>query len=280
MNQHLSRLAQFGIWGVVFVLALTAVHRRALADGPTVDSDDISRAKIDSANTRLLQRKVDEQQREITLLRAEIAALKAQLQSMGLTPVTDATTRPALSRAKRISFIYAQGTADVDREIHQAVDELDHDQWFNAYTLYVDSVQPYQPHFVEASDLNKQKFRKDFRSEPTYGHLMSALTVAAQAHPDLIWVVGPSHVDQDEDQFIRDLHKVLPGSHIRIDTALDFMSHDPRDLHLYWRISHETGGVCVDKDGNPMDEPALPLSAPAPPPQPQPQTPSILRDKP
>jgi hypothetical protein len=284
INQRLSRSIQFGTWGVVFILVLTAVHKRALGDGQPAVSDDISQAKMDAANATLLQKTVNEQQKEIAPLRAEVAALKAQLQSLGLTPETETTTQPTASKPKRIIYIYAQMTPPVDAEIHKAVAALDADQWFNAYMLYGNKVHPFKPEFVQASDYNKKRFQDNFHLPNlyTFNHsLMSGLTIAGQVNPDLIWVVGPPEIQAGEDSFIKDFHRLLPGLHSRIDTAVDFMEHNEGDIHLAWRLAHETGGVCVDKDGNPMDEPPLELSPPAPPLPPQPlQTPSILRDKP
>jgi uncharacterized small protein (DUF1192 family) len=284
IEKYWGRSTTVEAWGMALVLVLSVVGGRAIGDGQAMQSDDFSPAKIDAANSTLLQKTVDEQQREIASLRAEIAALKAQLRSMGLTPTTDATTQPVASKVKRIIFIYAQMTPDVDVEIHKAVAALDGDQWFNAYLVWGNQVHPFKPEFVQATDHYKKEFQDAFHLPGfyTFDHsLMAGLSIAAQFHPDLIWVVGPPEIRASEDSFISDFHKRLPGLHARIDTAVDFMQHNEGDIHFLWRLAHETGGVCVDKDGNPMDEPPLPLSPPAPPPPPQPQqTPTILRDKP
>jgi hypothetical protein len=136
---------------------------------------------------------------------------------------------------------------------------------------------------VQATDYNKKKFQDNFHFSGLMwgGYLMSGLAIAAKVNPDLIWVVGTPEIRGDEDSFMKEFHKSLPGLHARIDTAVDFTLHNEVDIHFMWRLAHETDGVCVDKDGNPMDEPPLPLSAPpTPPPKPEPQAPSILRDKP
>lgn len=262
------------------ILIVTLFCRHALADGAQSGGDDVSQDKINAANTRLLQKTVEEQRSEIALLQKQIAALKSQIESMGLVPVTDPTTRPTVSKPRRIIFIDAQFSSIVTAEIHKAVDQLDSDQWFNIYTLNVDAAYPYQPHFVQATDANKRKLDANSGTPVSFGYLLSGLAIAAKVHPDLIWIVGEPYGVQSEDPFMHDLHQILKGSQIRIDTALDFMPHKPQDLHLYWRISHETNGVCVDKNGNPMDEPPVPLSPPPITPQPQPRSPTILKDSP
>jgi hypothetical protein len=282
-NDQLSRQTHFGLWSIVVFLALTTLHRHALGDGPAQQSDDISPEKNDAAETRMLQKSVNEQQQQIASLRAEIAALKAQLQSFGLEPQTGDTTRPAVAgKAKRIIYIYAENSQAVDTEIHKAVAALDSDQWFNIYTLYMDRVNPYTPKFIQATDFNKKKFQSSFHPGSSYMvDLRAGVTVAARVNPDVIWVVGSPFPPPDENTLISALHTLAPAFHGRIDTVGEFVSNNTSVLHMMWRLSHETGGVCVDKDGNAMGEPALPLSAPAmPPPKPEPQTPSILRDQP
>jgi hypothetical protein len=263
------------------LIALALIDGRALGDGAVQPDDDISQRKIDAAETRMLQKTVKEQQSDIASLNAEVAALKAQLQSMGLTPVTDATTQPAsLRKAKRIIFIYAENSPGVDAEIHKAVDGLDSDQWFNVYTLYIDHANPYTPKFIQATADNKKRFASELHPRGfNAANLFSGVAIATQVDPDVIWVVGSPYSRPDEDSFIADLHKIAPGFRGRIDTAAAFVLGNASDLHFLWRLSHETGGVCVDSDGKPIDEPPVPLVAPAVPPQPQPQTPGMLRDK-
>jgi len=280
----MSQSAKFGGWGMLLVLGLTILNGRAIADTPPAQSDVISKEQINAADNRMLQKTVEQQQQEIASLRTEVATLKAQLESMGLNPDTDATTQRSAGKTKRIIFIYAVMDPAVDLEVHKAVAALDADQWFNAYMVYGNQVHPFRPKFVQATDYNKKKFKDDFHLPGiyTFDHsLMAGLTIAAEFHPDLIWVVGPPEVRAGEDSFIKDFHRLLPAFHSRIDTATDFMQRNEGDMHFMWRLAHETGGVCVDKDGNPMDEPPLTLSVPAPPPPPQAQpTPTILRDKP
>jgi hypothetical protein len=263
-----------------FVLIAMPFTSHAIADGTQSDTDDISQAKINAANARLLQKTVQEQQVEIASLQAQIAALKAQLESMGLAPVNSTTTQPISEKPRRIIFIEAVNTLDVDAEVQKAVDQFTEDQWFNVYTMYGNTVYPFQPHFVEATDANKKKFHQSSEPNNICGSLLNALNIAAKVHPDLIWLVGPPYQSPNEDSFLHDLHQTLNGTNVRIDTAIDFLPHSAQDLHLYWRISHETNGICVDKNGNPMDEPPLPLSSPPVAPQPQPQTPTILKDSP
>jgi hypothetical protein len=285
MSMNIKRIGPtpVGLWAVVFFLALAGLRSRAYGEGPNQQSEDISPATNNAAEARMLQKTVNEQQQQIASLRAEVAALKAQLKSFGLEPETGATTRPARTgKAKRIIFIYADYSQAVDTEIHKAVAALDSDQWFNIYTLYMDRVNPYTAKFVQATDFNKQKFQSGFHPGGFwYGSLQAGVTVAAQVNPDVIWVVGSPFPPPDENSLIGALHTVAPAFHGRIDTAGEFVLNNTSVLHMMWRLSHETGGVCVDKDGNPMDEPALPLSPPViPPPKPEPLTPSILRDKP
>jgi hypothetical protein len=279
-NTRVAQPGLAGIWCSIIVAGLALLQSDGLADDASTGAENVSQSQLDAANMRLLQKTVNEQQLKIAVLQAQVATLEAQLKSMGLVPASEATTQPVLSRPKRIIFIYTQSTPDVDAVVHRAVQQLDADQWFNLYTIYRYTVYPFQPHFVEASEINKQKFSLITNANEIFGQISVELKVAAQVHPDLIWLVGPSHVDESEDVFVREVRQILAGTDIRVDTALDFMPHDPKDLHLCWRISHETGGVCVDKDGNPMDEPPVPLAAPAPPAPAQPQMPNILRDKP
>ena len=283
MNNHLNRSTHFDLLGMVLIIILSAIPVRVLGDGPVQQGDDISPATNDAAEARMLQKTVIEQQQQIASLRAEVAAMKVQLKSFGLEPETGATTRPApIGKAKRIIFIYADYSQAVDTEIHKAVASLDSDRWFNIYTLYMDRVNPYTPKFIQATDFNKQKFQSGFHPNGFwYGSLQAGVTTAAQVNPDVIWVVGSPFPPPDENSLIGALHTVAPAFHGRIDTAGEFVVGNTSVLHMMWRLSHETGGVCVDKDGNPMDEPALPLSPPVmPPPKPEPQTPSILRDNP
>jgi hypothetical protein len=141
--------------------------------------------------------------------------------------------------------------------------------------------KPYKPQFVQATDANKRKFQNDYHPDGySLSSLLAGVTIAAKVDPDLIWIVGAPNSRPDENTFVNELHELAPAFHGRIDTAADFVLHSADDLHFMWRVAHETGGVCVDKEGHPIDEPPVPLSAPTLPIRPEPQTPTMLRDKP
>ncbi len=239
----------FWVWCLVLILGVTAAIQPARADD-TAQPSDVSPATIDAAQTQMLQRKVSEQQRDIASLRAEVVALKAQLKSMGLKPVTDATTQPVtVGKAKRIIFIYATTQQEIDAEIHKSVGALDVDQWFNVYTLYDTRAFPYKSEFVQATQANKKKFDSDFHPGFMIGTLLPGVANAAKLNPDVIWVVGAPIAKLEEETFMSELRRLAPGFRGRIDTAADFMHANVYDLHFMWRLSHETGGVCVIRMG-------------------------------
>jgi hypothetical protein len=275
-----SKIHRSGVLTIlVFVGVATTLCGRARGDDPPSVSGNNPPMTTQEAEIHLLQKEAAAQKQENDSLRSQIASLRAQLRAVGINPNADPSSRPAAAKPVRILFIYASFTSDVDKQIRQAVNGLAQDQWFNVYLLSVDKIVPYKPQFVQATDLNKQHFQKDFSgSEMNWGMLLPALTIAAKVHPDLIWVVGKPY-PYDEDKFMSDLHKLYPGNRTRIDTAIDFTQHSPTELHFMWRLSHETDGICVDRDGNPMDEPAVPLSAPQTPAKPETPKPGILHDQ-
>lgn len=230
----------------------------------------------------MLQRVIDEQRQQIAALKSQIAALNAQLASLGVQPVNAPATQPGgdvARRAKRVVFIRAVNDEEAASELDRAVNDLGADDWFNVLTIQGREILPFQPHLVTASEFNKKRFEKYLDPRfVVFGSWLPAVKEAAKVDPDVIWLIARGNAT-DEEALIRDLRKTLAGKKSRINTTVAYTpGYQPKDQHLMWRIAHETGGICVDRDGDAIAEPALPIQTNPEPPTPAPKRGSIFHE--
>ena len=129
--------------------------------------------------------------------------------------------------------------------------------------------------------MNKAKFAKaDLpRANPnTYPPitLSRRLEVAVKNRPNVLWLV--SHVwEKDEDAEMAAIQKVLAGTGTRINTTvakMGIVSNAKQGKHFLWRLARDTGGICIDDNGDQIDEPSLPAELP----KPKDTKPSILKN--
>jgi hypothetical protein len=246
----------------------------------TTQPASINDSASDLAQIRLLNRTIDRQKQEMAQLKLQVAAMRAQLKSLGITaaPATSPSTQVAAqSTPHRIIFVRVSDAPTVVEEIRRAVKELDASQYFSVVTPNNGKVLRFEPELVLATDRNKQKFL-DYMKPSTYFfpvNWLDGVQVAAKWRPDVMWIVGTPSIS-NEDQSIPQIKKLVAGTSTRINTV-ELQDYAPETNHLLWRIASETGGVCIDKKGEPISEPALPIKPPAPPPSPEPK--SILQVK-
>lgn len=262
---------------LVFTFLLFALSLSAVAQ---TEPEPVDAEKLEQANAQMLRKVVEQQRKEIAELKEQVKMLTEQLQSFGLAPARDgAATQPAEEvRDERVPpkrVVYVLLSHVVAPEVARAVNELSDEQWFNIVIAKSDgSVVLFQPQLSQANRVTRPKAsefldKAKFSASP---RLLSGLEVAAKARPDVIWVVGRTD-SRDADGVMKEVHRINLVSKSRINTTT-INALLPEDFHLLWRIAHETGGVCVDKNGNPIDEPKLPPNKPAPPAT----RPSILKE--
>lgn len=249
-------------------MALVAAARTPLAvfaqiaepaTEPAINELNIS----ERAELNLMRRLNLRQNDEIARLKSDIAALTQQIRDLGQTPVAStATSQPsdATTDAHRIIFIRINGSRQTYELILAAVDQLNPDQYFNVLTSGLGQTLLFEPKLVPGTEFYKKKVKTYLNpGEPVMETWLDALTAAVKWRPDVVWLIGQPHVF-DEEQDIREMKKRLAGSSTRINTSIAFSTFStPETDHLAWRIAHETGGICLDKEGQPIQEPAVPV---------------------
>lgn len=191
------------------------------------------------------------------------------------------STRPASTTRfagnippKRIAFIQLMGSHVMSEDFLGAIETLSSDQYFNVFTPNGQESILFSPQFLPANNLNKRRIRE---AMPPNTYVLSrnweaCMEAAAKNRPDLIWIVGTVRTGVEEDD-IGKMKKLLAGYPTRVNTV-GSLGTTAEAKRLLWRMSRETGGICIDEDGNLMAEPTSAGPRPA---APRPATrPSVL----
>lgn len=267
---------------VLLVLLVPLLLRLPLsAAEPATEPAPADTAAAQSAELRLLRAQVKQLQSELAALKTQNAALKARLLAVNVDP--DPATQPTASssaKPRRVVFIADYTTfgsaGDIHEQIRQAIGQLTDDQWFNVVVSDPRTARPFSKLMVQATPVNREKaiaFLPDARAF-LYGNPAMTLPAALQLRPEAIYFFGTG-VSSDT---LADLKKRNDaGIHARFYTTTAFTPPGyPAMLHALWQLAHDSGGVCIDAKGNPIDEPVIPVTIERP--QPKPATkPSIFK---
>jgi hypothetical protein len=264
----------------LFVFLALGSFCLAAAAQPTTNSSEMPARDVERADAELLRKTIERQRAEIAALKGQVDALVAQLRGLGIQPVVGpnadvaAATQPVVRRVVFVRFGYSNRF--VNDQIMTAVNDLRADQYFNVLGCDTGKVWPFEPQLVAATEQAKQKLKKYLVPETVFRpNWLDGVEAAAKWRPDVIWLAG-APAAEPEEQTIAELKKRIAGSGSRVNTTLLFApAATAEQQHFLWRIAHETGGECVDKDGEAIGEPALPVPAAPKPPPPQPK--SVLR---
>jgi len=273
----MNRLLFAIVVSVVFA-TVTSAQTTQPATPPPLDSEKLEHT--------LLRQRVQRQEEEIAALRAQVLALAAQLESLGMEPAI-ATSRPSAppdaaakdARPRRVVFVLATDGREEKNQVARAVDELGPQQWFNVVVLTGEQSTPFQKQLVQPTELNRKKLREFLdRNFTVTGKWLTAFDASMRWLPQEIWFINTGGAMDDEDTFIRELLQLNAVARARVNTTIAYSRYGaPQFHHALWRIAAETGGVCVDAKGQPIDEPVLPIAAPSKPLSIPP--PSILRSQ-
>lgn len=181
------------------------------------------------------------------------------------TRPADVTQSVRNSPPKRIVFIQLMGSHVMSEEIVRAIEKLSSDQYFNVITPNGQESISFSPQFLPANDVNKRRIREAIKPN-TYVLSQSweaCMEAAARNRPDLIWVVGTVRTGVEDEQ-IATLKKLLAGYPTRVNTV-GSLGTTAKAKRLLWRMAKETGGQCIDEQGNEIVEPTSPTKPPSSP---------------
>ena len=88
------------------------------------------------------------------------------------------------------------------------------------------------------------------------GDFTDGLGKALAMRPDVVWVVSDGETESDGMDLATTFRKANAAARVPINTVLHFTRH-PKFERRLWQISHDSGGVCLDRDGRPAER--LPL---------------------
>jgi len=252
-----------------------------VASARSEEPKSIDSSRMDQAEVKLLRQSIERKDKQIADLQSQVTKLQEQLQSLGVAPQAITTTQPAVDRpSKRILFLQLDLWGRGEKEVNKAIDELKPDQLFNVMTPKGKEIISFSKVFLEASEMNKKRFHDWNAPSPVVydDKFTPMLEAVAKVRPDVLWIVGQIGT-KDEDKSIAEMKKAMAGTGTRINTTTAINSHTSIEVrHFLWRLSKETGGVCVDNEGNVIDaEPSAPFSIPLTPPPPK-EKPSVLKN--
>lgn len=165
---------------------------------PTATGQTTHPAPLDSdrLGRKLLQQRVERQEQEIAALKAQVASLTAQLESLGMKPATTPRATAAASaeanqvgKPRRIVYVVCDTAAEA--EVQRAVNELSPEQWFNVVLPGNRDGYAFSTQLVQASEPNKKKLAT-YLAERTGGHSnwLEAMELALKWRPNVIWFLA------------------------------------------------------------------------------------------
>ena len=254
------------LWSVVLVAAGAA--RILAADAPSTQPWEV-------AEVRSLRSQVTQLQEQVAALKTENVDLRGRLTAAGINPedgqgTSDATEAKPKRVVLAVDYWWPGGKAD--EEAARVISQLDPDQWFNVVTsrLAVGHLvaQPAFGAMQHATPMYRDKAVAYLKGTAgRYSGERTTLLGALKFRPEVIVYVGGCPDDETIAEFVKENR----GISAKVYTTTMNAGSDPKVLHRLWQLAHDTKGRCVDADGQPVDEPGLPIVVP-PPAKPAPAT--------
>lgn len=212
----------------------------------------------EQAEIRLLRSRIASLQKELNDAKAENSAIRARLLAVGIEPLPTTGPTTAAARPKRIVFVLDPDEAN-SPEIRSAVSELEQDQWFNVIVPIRDGALPFSRLMVEGKEATRERaktFLDDQQDGATTNHVEYALFAAFGFRPEAIYFLG----SQLSEETLAEVRRLNRGVNARIHTTLPAGTLSAEQRHAFWQIAHDSGGVCVDENGEAIEEPGLPMT--------------------
>lgn len=249
-------IARFGYWCM-----LVGVMSRAAAgaEGPATQV-------VEAAEMRMLRSQVTQLQEQVVGLKMENERLRGKLTSAGISVEDGQGVNAANStRPKRVvvAVDFAWPGESANAEAIRVISQLEPDQWFNVVTSGVVNMQvaalPMFGSMQHATPQYREKASSHFKGLRMSAYERTTLLGALKFRPEVIIYLG----GYPNAETIADVVKENRGINARVYTTTMY-AQSPQALHGLWQLAHDTGGRCVDADGQPVDEPGLPIAVPAP----------------